>query len=94
MTRDKLIERVSFAIAAFFGESDHPDDAARAALAEIYAAGFVIVPREPTEEQIRSGHVAADDLDGPSEVIGREQAASVYAAMIDASPFATARDIP
>ena len=35
MTRDELIEKMAFGIAAYFGENDHPSDAAKAALAEI-----------------------------------------------------------
>jgi hypothetical protein len=43
MTRDELIKAMSLAIAAYFGENDHPADAAKAALAAIEAAGFKIV---------------------------------------------------
>ncbi len=78
MTRDELIEKMAFGIAAYFGANDHPSDAAKAALAEIESAGYVVVPKEPTDKI--SSTIAKIDWDG-------EGAAAIYAAIIAASPL-------
>lgn len=75
-------------------ESDEPPAAllARAAI-EAYegalkAEGYVIVPREPTEEMVESGRAATaafHDIQGSALTVAREKMRRRYNAMIDAS---------
>ncbi len=53
--REKIVEIMAIAIAWFFDENDTPDDAAKAALKALEEAGYVIVPKEPTDEMVSAG---------------------------------------
>ena len=60
------------------------DARAQAALAAIEAAGFMVVPKEPTEAMVS----AADDLPDWCSYCGRPNATQAYRAMIAAAPNA------
>lgn len=66
---------------------DHAD-AARVAIASLEAAGFVIVPKEPTEDMDAAGSKAVRDCwsQEPGEGFDEEPAPAVYAAMLEARP--------
>jgi hypothetical protein len=72
--RDELKEKMTTAIAEFWGENDHPADAAEACLSAIEQSGCTICPNEPTDEQLES----AADIGGAS---------AAYWSMLSVSPF-------
>lgn len=62
----------------------------RAVLADLDAAGFVVVPKVPTEEMLKSGADAPLDADDPSYpdsyyLLG-ESPAPIWYAMLEARP--------
>ena len=63
------------------GQADTID--AELVLRSLAAAGFVIVPREPTEEMIAAGTVGWDALDGRSSVRPMFSPLKHWKAMID-----------
>jgi len=69
----------------------HYMNEAQAALAAIEAAGFMVVPVEPTEAMVHQGGSAFDHpslyMGGPSHT-GKRKADAIYRAMIAAAPNA------
>ena len=85
--RDKLIEEIARGMAIDAGAYEGPDlhwpayvDDAQAALAAIEAAGFAVVPVEPTEAM----KIAAFEAAGP---YAEEDPLDVWRAMIAAAPM-------
>jgi predicted CoA-binding protein len=75
----ELIVEIAWAIIAWaiFGLNCTADNAAKAALAAIRAAGWAVVPVEPTDEMFEAGH---------EEVLGGSGVIATYRAMLAAAP--------
>jgi hypothetical protein len=89
--REVIAEFVSWIIVA---ERDANDGiAADKIIDALNAAGFVIVPTEPTEEMVNVADAVAllelpDDIDDRSEERRRQEFVTAYRAMIAAAPHA------
>jgi len=70
----ELIEAIAWAI---FGPNCTADGAVKAALAAIRAAGWAVVPVEPTEEMFDAGHASSAHGHG---------IVALYRAMLAAAP--------
>lgn len=68
------------------------DEVARAVLSAIESAGYVIVPKDPTEEMMVAAQKAQGDHSNPDEWLsdyGAEDARKLYGAMLSARPKVT-----
>ena len=75
----EIIEAMARAFYANDGEQSYGIDAMRAALSAAEAAGWVLVPKEPTDEQVKAAYNACDEHGGVLIKTG-------YRAMLAASP--------
>ena len=80
----EIIEAMARAFYANDGEQSYGIDAMRAALSAAEAAGWVLVPKEPTEKMHDAAHANLESLGYRS--IGLVGEAGVYRAMLAASP--------
>ena len=98
MTRDELIEDITFAIASNFNEE--PISVTKAVLAAIEAAGYAVVPKIPTIPMVNAGTLQVDGVNsiipfdgGPtrheaqSVTVQGEPLLQIYQAMLAASPL-------